>query len=170
MSLLGDLAARAGEQVDDHADEWLARGLESARAEVERRRGELRDQVFDPAFDGAPDPERKRVEVEAQLLAHTGDALDVLEEHQGALAHLGRARFAALVVQLGAGREDEARRLYLASGASFAERRAASATSTETTLADTAAREQAWREVLAGAREIGLLALKAAIPFLLAAL
>src|SRR5690606_27650200 len=98
VSLLDELIERAGDEVDEHADDWLARGLEAARREVERRREELRAQVFDPGYD----PEQKRVEVETALLAHAGDAIEVLDEHRDAVAALGRARFAAVLVQLGA--------------------------------------------------------------------
>lgn len=153
MSLVESIAAHAARAVDDKTPEWLDKGIDRARDLLERQASEA----------------TRPVEV---ALAELGrDALEAVEERKGALAHLGKARMLSVLVQLGAGREDEARLLYLASGASsFEELLAASDKSTAATAVATHAREKAWTEVRDLAKEVGAIALKALIPILLAAL
>lgn len=164
MSLLDDLIQKAATSADEHAADWLDKGLTCAREELAARRDDLLD---DPVIDDGRQHERT---YEFAMLEAAGKALDAIERYKGSLVHLGRARFAAVLAQLGVGRERDARRLALATSSTFAERRAASAASVAEANAATADREQAWRDVKALARELGLMALKAAIPLLIAVL
>lgn len=152
MSLVDAIAVHAARAVEDRADGWLDKGLERAGDLLERQASE------------ATRP------LEVALVELGRDALDAVEARKSALASLGKARALAVLVQLGAGREDEARLLYLATAATFEERLAASEASTVATLAATRAREEAWDEVKQLAKEVGAIALKTLIPILLAAL
>lgn len=157
MTLIDTLAAT----VDEHAEGWMDRG-------IDRVADLVGDRLADLAAEPGPDPERHSEERAALALALQG--LNALDEHKAALAHLGRARLAGTLAYLGVGRNAEARRLFLAGGASFAERRAASAASTAATHEAAEAREAAWREVEQMANDVGQLALRALFPLLLAAL
>lgn len=152
MSLIESIAVHAARAVDDKGDGWLDKGIERARDMLERQVSEA----------------TRPLEVAMAELGR--DALDAVDERKGALATLGKARALAVLVQLGAGREDEARLLYLATAATFGELLAASEASTQATLAATRAREEAWDEIKKLAKEVGAIALKALIPILLAAL
>lgn len=143
----------------------LTEAVRVARGLTASRRGELRTGPLPKSVR-----ERKRHGDELALLDHADSGLSVIDAHGVALAQLGRERAAGLLVQLSAGRRGEARRLYLAGAASLEERLAASDASTEGTFVRTEAREKAADEVLDGLAELGLLALRAAVPFLLAGL
>lgn len=152
MSLLDAVATHAARAVDDHAEGWLDRGIDRARDLLERQAVAARQPV------------------EVALAELGREALAAIEERKAPLAALGRARALAVLAQLGAGREDEARLLYLAAGATLAERLAASEALTLATLAATRERELAWDEVRSLLQDAGQLALRVLIPVLLAAL
>ena len=122
------------------------------------------------ALAGEDVPQAARQPVEVALAELGREALAAIEERKAPLAALGRARALAVLAQLGAGREDEARLLYLAAGATLAERLAASEALTLATLAATRERELAWDEVRSLLQDAGQLALRVLIPVLLAAL
>lgn len=144
MSLLDKAADKAHAVVDEEADDWLRKGVVAGRKYLDR---------LDP--------------VERDAAAR---ALDLVEEHQDALADVGRARLLAAIAWTGLGETERARRAWLAGGATFAERRAASAVSTARTLEETQRREKAWEEFQKFAKEAGLVALRVVLPILLAAL
>ena len=143
----------------------ITEAIRVARQLTASRREELRTSPIPTSVRA-----RRRQGDELALLDHADSGLSIIDAHGVALAQLGRERAAGLLVQLAAGRRGEARRLYLAGAATLEERLAASDASTEATLARTAARERAADEVLDGLTELGLLALRAAVPFLLAGL
>lgn len=126
------------------AGEWLLAGIERARAEVPRDGGDGSDLV---------------------LLG-----LDAAEQLAPEITALGVARGSAVLAHLGEGNLSAARLAYLAGRASFAERLAASSASTAATLAATAQREAEWEALKTRALEVGLTALRIAVPLLLAAL
>lgn len=144
MSLLDQAADRAHAVIDQDSDDWLAKGIMRGRT--------LADRLSRPEKDAAL------------------SVLDVVEKHQGALADVGRARLLAAVTWSSLGDEAKARRAWLAGGATFAERRAASAASTTRTLEEAKRREAAWDEFKKFAVEAGQVALRVALPLLLAAL
>ena len=159
------LASSAGAAVDQHADEWLAKGLEAARKRVAERREDLLTATLPTSVR-----ERQRRADERALLDHADVGLAAVDRHAPALVQLGRDLAAAVTIQLGGGRRDEARRLVLASRSTLAQRLAASAASTARTAEGTDAHERAVDDAIAGLEDVGSLALRAAIPFLLAAL
>ena len=144
MSLLDKAADKAHVVVDGEAEDWLAKGVEGARKHLDKLEPTERD-----------------------LAAR---ALGLVEKYQAPLADVGRARLLAAIQWTGLGERDKARRAWLAGGATFAERRAASAASTARTLEETRRREVAWAEFQKFAAEAGMVALRVALPLLLAAL
>lgn len=170
MSLVDSIATHAARAVDDRAGGWLDGGIERVRDALAVRREELRLRAEDPGYDALPHAARRAIGVETDLVELGREGLASVEARKGALVRLGKARAFAVLAQLGAGRENEARLLYLETSATLEERLAASEASTVATLAAAREREEAWDEVLTIAREVGALALKALIPVLLAAL
>jgi hypothetical protein len=144
VSLLDKAADKAHAVVDDEADDWLAKGVDAARKHL----GKLDHFERDAA----------------------ARALDLVEKYQAPLADVGRARLLAAIQWTGLGEKDKARRAWLAGGATFAERRAASSASTARTLEEAQRREVAWAEFQKFAAEAGMVALRVALPLLLAAL
>lgn len=134
---------------------WLGRGIDAARNELAVKQSTASDTT------------------QMVMLESGGAALEVLAERPGfvaALAHVGRAAAKSVLAQLGAGKTEEARRTYLAHHATAAELIAQVYADADATGRATAATKAAWDEVEAGALEAGALALKVAMPFLLAAL
>jgi len=165
VSLRDAVVERAGAAIDDRAPGWLAAGLEHARGALADRHAQL-----DQEQPGLGDSGHAR-ELERQTLDHAATALDAIERRSPALLELGRARASMVLVQLASGRKGEARRLALAGdGATLQDRRAESGASTSATRARTAAREKATDEALELLEEVGQVALRCALPFLLAAL
>ncbi len=144
-TLLGKLAGKLDDALEEHSEEWLAKGVNEARrlsvAELDEDEDEL-----------------------------VQDGLDVVEDHLGPLARLGRGRALALLHYVGLGRKDEARELWLRTTATFEERRVASAQSTAG--AHERARQNATdlESLLEAAEKLGAMAIRAALPLLMGAL
>lgn len=96
--------------------------------------------------------------------------LDGLERMAPALGHLASAQVGAILALLSVGKSDEARRIYLAHGATFDELIAQGYADADALGRATARRAAAWDEIIAIAQEIGITALRLAVPLLLAAL
>lgn len=165
MSLTDSIAAAGDHALDEHGSDWIDKATGRARLLIADRRDELKT---------SPLPSdvvtRQRQADELRLLGHAEQGLSVVEAHAPALVTLTRGAFAAMMIQLGAGREDEARRLYLATRATLRERLQASANTTAATEADAEAHALAAKDTLDGLEELGGLAIKAALPFLMATL
>lgn len=157
------IASAAARAVDAHAEGWLDRGLERARDLVADRSSAVGEQLR----DGSLDP---RTGLEHAMLGQALVGLDAIGARRPALLLLGHDVTQRVLVQVAVGREAEARLLALASTATYQERRAASGLSTSATVAATEARARATEEAIALAKDVGLGALRAALPFLLAAL
>jgi hypothetical protein len=160
------VATSAQDAVDKHGEDWLAKGFEAARERLDAERLELRT---------APIPtsahERLVRGDEVRMLDYASRGLAVLERRSPALVVLGRDLTAAVLIQLGGGKKDEARRLMLASkGTTLQQRLQASVDSTAEVAAGNDAHARAVDDTLEGLEEAGKLALKAAIPLLLAAI
>lgn len=168
MSLTDALVSRASEALDDKGPLWLAQGIEKARASVANRHLALDVERTEAELAGREVPPIHTVERFG--LDQAVVALDAIERRSPAIVTFGRARAAAVLIHLASGDEGNARRLALASASSFEQRRQASAQSTADTIAATEARAKATEEVLDLLKEIGVGALKAALPLLLAAL
>lgn len=163
---MSDLADKAGAAVDAHAEDWIRKGIVRARALAADRLAEL-DRRAQPG--GGP--------VSAVALLERGTlrgapaGLDALEAAAPSIAALGRAKARDVLALIGGGRLEEARTAWLAGGgATFAERRAASAAATAAEAQATADREKAAAETLAAIEKAGLEVVRVAVPFLLAAL
>lgn len=165
VSLADAIAEHAVAAVDDAADLWLEAAVDSSREAIATRRREVRAQAL-PVDVTA----RRHQGDELALLDHATQGVAAVERGARLLGRLGRAKATGVLIHLAAGREQDARRVYLAHGATLAERLAASEASTVATLEAARAREQAWDELAQIVLEVGLLALRAALPFLLAAL
>lgn len=164
MSLADALIERAAEAGDNHVAGWLSVGIVKARTAIEQ-------QQTVAAVDATGTPEeRAAASLHMKGLDLATDAVNEIEASQGALATFGRAKFAAVMIQLASGKSDEAELLMLAQGSTFAERRRASAASTEQEAMATIAREKATKETLDMIERVGLHALQMALPFILAAL
>lgn len=150
MSLLDRAADAAADQIDEHAADWLTKGLGEARKLADRGGLALREAVL------------------------VEDVLNAAERHAPGLADVGRERLLAAIMWTGFGEKNLAHRAWLAdgsgTGATFAERRAASAASTARTAEATERREAAWEAFQKFAAEVGQTALRVALPLLLAAL
>lgn len=154
MTLAADLLSRAPEQAERLTAEGIERGLDYAR-------GLALDASRSPLAGGMTRAD----------LGEVAKALDALEAERHVLAGAARDAVTGALVLLSVGRDDEARRLWLAGGgASYDERRAASAASTAATLEAARRRAEVWAALERIARTAGRVALRIAIPLLLAAL
>ena len=95
--------------------------------------------------------------------------LDGLARMAPALAHLTDAQVGAVLALLSVGRSPEARRAFDATH-SFGELIAQGYEAADMLARATAARAKAWEEVLAVLQEVGITALRLAVPLLLAAI
>jgi len=145
VSLLGKLTEKAAGEVDARAVDWLGSGIDRAR---------------DLASENLAGGTRKEVL----------GALGLVEQHKGALSHLGSGAVAGVLVGLVIGAEEEARLVYLATGSSFEERRRASTESTAAVTAEREAREAEWEEIKEMAKVIGKAALGLVTTLLIGAL
>ena len=97
--------------------------------------------------------------------------LDGLARMAPALAHLTEAQVGAVLALLSVGRSPEARRAFDAGNTpSFDELIAQGYEAADMLARATAARAKAWEEVLAVLQEVGITALRLAVPLLLAAI
>lgn len=129
----------------DDVSLWLLQGIEAARAQAA------------PGLDGAN-----------AALAAVG--FDALADMAPDLAEVGAAKAVAAVTLLGVGRADEAKRYYMAHVATEAELLAAIRGDALAAGGKAAAQRAAWERTEKRAIEAGLMALKIAVPLLLAAL
>lgn len=151
--LVDAIVGKAGEVIEDKADGWMSRGLREAHGAVDK----AAEGVDPNSFEGA-------------MLAEATRGLGLIGVHSSTLVGYGKARAAGVLIHISTGNDKAARLLALAGASTFEQRRAASAQSTAQTEADTKAREEAHEAMVAMAKDIGLGALKAALPFILAAL
>jgi len=134
---------------------WLSRGLDSAQRELAVKKSTA----------GNP--------VEAAALEAGSKALGSLAARPGfisALAAVGRSGAKDVLGQLKVGNRDAARRAYMANSATYEELLAQVKADADKAGRATAAREAAWQEIEDGLKEAGMVALRIAIPLLLAAL
>lgn len=148
MSLL-DTAGRAA---DEHMDDWVDKLLDRA--------GKLLD---DAAPVGPPG---------LGSLSHEAGAaaLIALEGHKDDLARLGRFGAAFALAAFGAGETEEQILTWLRQGATFEERLKAQADATSALSQATAEREAAWDSLKKTLQDVGRVAVRYVVPFLVAAL
>lgn len=154
MSLLDKAVDTLAARVDDQVPGWLASGIVRARVHLE-------EHPLEPVELGGG-------VIDVDSLAE--DVLDAAEEEQAGLAEFGRARLLDAIALTGLGKKDEARRRWLAHEATFDERRRASAAADALAVSLTERREAAWEAFERFAKKVGMVALRVAVPLLLAAL
>lgn len=168
MSLTTALDIVGAHDPDDRVTGWVEDGLHAASRAAQKRQDELFE--LDRQAEAAGADVSDEVAVETVLLDQAQQAISGLLPLAPQIATLGRARAASVLIRMSAGDREGARRLLLATRSTFAERRIASGQSTEQVLAASEARAKATEELLDALGKIGLAALKALIPLLLAAL
>jgi len=161
VSLTDALLEHAGRAVDNNAEAWLAKGLSSARSAIEKRQAEL---------DADTTEQTSFTEAERVLLELAPIGLDAVERRSPALVRWGRGKAAAVLIRLSSGDDQKARLHALALGMTLEAYLIASQNLTQRTANVTEQRERDADEVLSLVKEVGLGALRAAIPFLLAAI
>ena len=168
MSLADSLVHAGLTAADNHADEWLDKGINAARSAMDARADVLCDEQAMRLHAGGKLDAKASAEIDA--LEFAGNGLDGIESVKPELYRWGRGKAAGVLILLGVGDEGGARRLGLASGITLEKFLAESDASTAATTSVTQQRAKDTARVLAVAGKIGQLALRAAIPFLLAAL
>ena len=139
MSFLDDIEAL----VEDKDTDWIDRLVEKAKEQAE-------DHFSGPEAD----------------LARS--ALDKIGNNSEQLAHLGHGGLLSLLTRVVSREDEQARLTYLAFGATFDERRAASHAAASTAINERLNRELAWDGVLEMLKGLGKV-LWRVIPLLLAA-
>lgn len=145
MSLLDEAARKLRDEVEEHADEWLDRGLEAAQA------------LIDEHLQGGD-------------AAMASDVVEVLAIHRDYLADMGRYGVGALLVKTGVGLDMQAREQFLTTRSSKADDVEGIMQAANKALRETRRRELAWEGLSAMLASVGKAALRLAVPFLLAAL
>ncbi len=136
MSLSETLIDKAAELVDDHSEEWADKLLKEGR--------EL-------AKDDALGDDGKKA---------AGESLDLLEANKQPFLRLGKLGFTTLLAMWRDDEKAEARRRYLETQATYAERRAAMHAAGDAAADDRTARKAAWEAVEDTLKEIGTIGLK----------
>lgn len=154
MSLLDKAVDALVIRVDDQVPGWLASGIVRARLHLEEH--------------PTPPVELGGGVLDVDSLAE--DVIDAAEEEQAGLAEFGRARLLDAIALTGLGKKDEARRRWLTRDATYDERRAASAAADGLAVSLAERREEAWEAFERFAKKVGMVALRVAVPLLLAAL
>lgn len=154
MSLLDKAVDELAARVDDKVPGWLASGIVRGRIHLQEHPTQPLE-VGDAFLD-------------VDTLAE--GVLDAAEVEQAGLAEFGRARLLDAIALTGLGRRDEARQRWLMREATFDERRAASAAADGLALSLAERREAAWEAFERFAKKVGMVALRVAVPLLLAAL
>ncbi len=95
-------------------------------------------------------------------------ALDKISDKSTSLGHLGAGGLVSLLARFHLGEEDQAEVDYLAQGATFSERLAASRDASEEAIRERVNRERAWAEVRDLLKDLGQIAVKV-IPLILMA-
>lgn len=135
MSLSETLLAKGVDLIDDKGEEWLGKVIGEGR------------KLLDTEVDG-----------ETAKAGH--DALELLDENKQPFVRLGKVGFAQLVAYWEDGEEAEARRQYLATSATYAERRAAMHEAGDAATKDADERKAAWEAVEAVLKKIGTVGLQ----------
>jgi hypothetical protein len=138
MSLKEKLIEKAEDLLDDKAEGWLDKLLEEGRDLATEHEGTLGE-------DG-----KKAAD----------DALDLLTENKQPFLRLGKLGFAHLVAMWEDDDKAEARRHYLATEATFEERRAAMQAAGDAAAKDRDERIAAWEAVEDVLKKVGTLGLK----------
>lgn len=140
------------------------------------------DRLADEALEGAEKltPERvgRALEHAKELAQGLGgyegfaaeQGLALLERHRALLADMTQGAAVVAVARLGLGEHKLARLVYLATSSTLEERLAASEESTAATREAAMRREAAWDAFVKDAGKVGMAALRAVLPLLLAAL
>lgn len=146
------LADRALDAADEHMDDWVDKALDKAAALLD-----------DAAPAGTPG---------LGGLAHEAGAaaLLALDGHKDDLAVLGRFGAAFALAAFGAGETDERVLDYLRQSATFEERLAAQRDASAALDQATADREAAWASLKETLQDVGRVAVRYVVPFLVAAL
>lgn len=169
MSLSSHLATTLDATLDRHGEAWLDKALIQADAKAAERLEALTAETTALRATGQPVPLALDAERAAMLLS-LETALPAIEKRKGALYRWGRGKAAAVLIQLSDGDASKARLLAMATGQTVVEYLATSDASTARTSQVTMQREKDADEVISLLREIGVGALKAALPLLLSAM
>lgn len=141
----------------------VERAVESARRKVP-------DTYLLPGTDVDMGVSSLRI-VDVAPLARAGlDGIERMAVPLGAVGSDGAARAMIVLSLLSAGRDEEARSAFLANEATFEQIVDAVYDDAMAARVSVAAREEAWREIMRVVAEVGQVALKLAVPILLAAL
>ena len=140
MSLRDDLIDKAADLVDDKADGWFDKVLAAGRDIAAPAEGD--------------------VEADSEARAAANEALDLLEADKLPFLRLGKLGFAHLIAYWEDDDKAEAQRHYLATQATYAERRAATHKAGDAAAKDRDARIEAWVAVHKTLKQVGTLGLK----------
>ena len=109
-------------------------------------------------------------ELDSDALEGALDGLDVLEAGKQPFLRLSEHGLARIVGYLGSDEEEKAKNVYLATQATFAERRAAMHAAGDAAQQDREERDAAWAEVQEVLKKVGAIALKVIVKALVGAL
>lgn len=147
MSLKDKLLEKASDLIDDKSEEWLDKLLEEGR--------DLADEHGD-TLDGGKEAANK--------------ALDKLEANKQPFLRLGKVGMGHLLAMWQDDEKAEARRHYLATQATYAERRAAMQEAGDAAAKDADERKAAWEAIEATLKEVGTIGLKFLVRLVLTSL
>jgi len=149
MSLLKDAIEMAGDAIVDEAgDVYLGKLIKEGRDVLDKEKKDLPE--------GAPEA--------------ISEALDVLESNKQPFLRLGKVGFARLLSHWEDEDEAEARRQYLATEATFQERRAAMHAAGDAVANEAKERQEAWDNVVAVLKQVGQVGLKFLVRVVIASL
>lgn len=168
MSLAQALVDTTGRALDNHAEGWLDKGIKAAREKIADRRDVLSDELTRTLSAGQRPS--FALEGEAAILALAPSGLDAIEKRSPALLRWGRGKAAAVLLLISDGEEDSARRLTFAGGMTLDQFAMHSDELAVITGRASQAQQQDMDDVVALLKEVGQGALRAALPFLLAAI
>ena len=148
MSLVDKLTEKAADLIDDKAEDWLDKLLEEGDKLAE-------DHAEDLGEDG-----KKAAD----------EMLDLLSQNKQPFVRLGKVGFAHLVAMWQDGDKAEAQRHYLATQATYHERRAAMQKAGDAAANETDERKAAWEAVEQTLKAVGTIGLKVLVKVVLGSL
>jgi hypothetical protein len=160
VSLPDTLLEAGAKALDKHAEGWLDKAITKARDLAEHRAAQI-DELEQPT---------RADEIERDMLDLVPGALDAVEKRSPALLRWGKYKAGAVLIQLASGDSEKARLFALASGLSVEEYLRVSDEESARVGSVTRQRQKDADEVVAVLKEVGLGALRAAIPLILAGL
>ena len=159
MSLLETLHEKGDDIIDERGEEWLGKLIKEGRKQAEEATAPKEGEKEDPLKGAAGK-------------AAAADTFDVLEANKRPFVRLGKVGFAWVLGHWEDGDEAAAKRRYIATQATFAERRRFMHEAGDRVQALAKEREESWSDVVDVLEQIGSIGVKAlvkvALPLLIA--